>query len=445
MSGGSPGPVLDQSRPDRSQAPRLALTSRTPVYAMLAANAISLSGNVLANVAIPWYVLETTGSGTRTGIVAAASLVPMMVAAVLGGGLVDRHDRRRLSIAADVLSGLSVALIPLLAMTVGLPFWTLLVLVGAGSLFDVPGGTARLVLFPENAERAGIPLERANAWYQAVSRAAQLAGPPLAGITIALVGAGNALWLNAASFAFSAALFSVAVPASDAVKTSDTTVRGADPPTGSYLRELREGLAILLGDRLLTLLTWTISVTNLLDAALASVVVPIFVRRTYGEGASAELGLVFGAFGAGSLLGSLAFGMVGPRLPRRATYLVAFNGVALLTCAFAVLPPLGALLAIRFAAGLLAAPINPLLMTTFQDRIAPEARGRVYGLLTAGVLAGSPVGVLVAGTAVDGLGLRPVLAAIGIAYVTCTLVMALHPASAGLRRPDLSRAPAPAA
>ncbi|MBA2753540.1 MAG: MFS transporter, partial [Chloroflexia bacterium] len=360
------------------------------------------------------------------------------------GGLVDRLDRRRLSIAADLLSGVSVALIPLLALTVGLPFWALLVLVGTGSLFDVPGITARQVLFPDTAERAGIPLERANAWYQAVSRAAQLAGPPLAGLAIALVGAGNALWLNAASFVVSAALFAVGVPATGGAPRP--TVSGPAPASksGSYLAEMREGVTILLRDRLMTLLTWTISVTNLLDAALATVVVPVFVRRVYGEGASTELGLVFGAFGAGSLLGSLLFASVGPRLPRRATYLVAFNGVALLTCAFALFPPLGALLAIRFAAGVLAGPINPLLMTTFQERIPPAARGRVYGLLTAGVLAGSPVGVLVAGTAVDGLGLRPVLIVIGALYVACTAIMAIHPASAGLRRPDLPGVPVPA-
>lgn len=403
--------------------------SRLPVYAMLAANAVSLSGNVLTNVAIPWYVLETTGSAARTGVAGAASLLPMIVAAVVGGGLVDRLDRRRLSIAADLFSGASVALIPLLALAVGLPFWALLVLVGTGSLFDVPGTTARQVLFPEMAERAGIPLERANAWYQSVSRAAQLAGAPLAGLAIALVGAGNALWLNAASFVVSAVLFVLAVPATGARTATVATT------AGSYLAEMREGIAILLRDRLLTLLTWTISATNLLDAALATVVVPVFVRRVYGEGASTELGLVFGAFGAGSLLGSLVFASVGPRLPRRATYLVAFNGVALLTCAFALFPPLGALLAIRFAAGVLAGPINPLLMTTFQERIPPEARGRVYGLLSAGVLAGSPVGVLFAGTAVDGLGLRPVLIVIGALYVACTAIMAIHPASAGLRRP----------
>ncbi|MDQ3514511.1 MAG: MFS transporter [Chloroflexota bacterium] len=403
---------------------------------MLAANAVSLSGNVVANVAIPWYVLETTGSAARTGVVGAAALLPMVVAAVFGGGLVDRLDRRRLSIAADLLSGVSVALIPLLALTVGLPFWALLVLVGTGSLFDVPGITARQVLFPDTAERAGIPLERANAWYQAVSRAAQLAGPPLAGLAIALVGAGNALWLNAASFVVSAALFAVGVPATGGDRTATVAASA-----GSYLAEMREGVTILLRDRLMTLLTWTISVTNLLDAALATVVVPVFVRRVYGEGASTELGLVFGAFGAGSLLGSLLFASVGPRLPRRATYLVAFNGVALLTCAFALFPPLGALLAIRFAAGVLAGPINPLLMTTFQERIPPAARGRVYGLLTAGVLAGSPVGVLVAGTAVDGLGLRPVLFIIGALYVACTAIMAIHPASAGLRRPDLPGVP----
>jgi len=213
---------------------------------------------------------------------------------------------------ADLLSGLTTALIPLLALTVGLPFWALLALVAAGSLCDVPGATARQVLYPDLAERAGIPPERANAWYQAVSRAAQLVGPPLAGLSIALVGTANVLWLNAASFAVSATLFAAAVPA--------VTRPAPTSAPGSYLADRRDGARFLFRDRLLRLLTWTISLTNLLDAALAAVVVPVFVRRTFGEGASTGLGLIFGVFSAGSPLGSVAFAAVGYRLPRRATY-----------------------------------------------------------------------------------------------------------------------------
>ena len=75
---------------------------RGPLFALLAANAVSMSGNVAALVAIPWFVLQTTGSPARTGIVAAAGLVPIVLSGFIGGALVDRLGYRKASIVADL-------------------------------------------------------------------------------------------------------------------------------------------------------------------------------------------------------------------------------------------------------------------------------------------------------------------------------------------------------
>ena len=394
---------------------------RLPVYALLAANTVSLTGNVLANLAIPWFVLETTGSAARTGIVAAAGLVPTVVAALLGGGLVDRLSRKWLSVAADILSGLSVAMVPLLYQTVGLAFWQLLIFVFAGALLDAPGTTARTALFPDLVHRSGMPLERANAIYQTIQRLSQLLGPPLAGLLIAVVGTSNVLWFDAASFALSAALIAVAIPAD--------SMRARAERGGSYVAELAEGLRFLLRDRLLRLLAWSISLTNLLDAGMAAVIVPVFVRRTYGEDASTELGLVFGAFGAGAVAGSVVFAAFGHRLPRRATYLVSFIVLSLSLWIYPVSPPLAVLLAGRVVAGAAASPINPILMTLFQERVPGPLRGRVFGGLSAGVLAGSPLGVLAAGMSVERIGLTTTLIAIAVLYLVVTVATAFNPAT----------------
>src|SRR5215216_4709660 len=113
---------------------------RTPVFALMAAEAISQTGNSITNLAIPWFVLATTGSAAKTGITAFASLFPTVLASLLGGALVDRIGNKRLSIIADLMSGVTVALVPALYLTVGLSFWQLLVLVFFGALLDAPGG-----------------------------------------------------------------------------------------------------------------------------------------------------------------------------------------------------------------------------------------------------------------------------------------------------------------
>src|SRR5580765_3386575 len=122
--------------------------SRLPILSLFAANAVSLSGNMAALVAIPWFVLQTTGSASKTGITAFAGLLPVILSGFFGGALVDRLGYRRMSIIGDLASAISVAAIPILHSTIGLEFWQLVVLVFLGGLLDAPGGTARTSLLP---------------------------------------------------------------------------------------------------------------------------------------------------------------------------------------------------------------------------------------------------------------------------------------------------------
>ena len=122
---------------------------RGPVLAFLIANAISQVGSKLTLVALPWFVLQTSGSASRTGITAFFFTVPLVVAAFFGGGIVERLGFKRASIVSDLGSGIAVALIPLLYAASALPFGLLLALVFLRSLVGTPGGTARQSLLPD--------------------------------------------------------------------------------------------------------------------------------------------------------------------------------------------------------------------------------------------------------------------------------------------------------
>ena len=88
--------------------------NKVPFLSLLTANAISLIGNVLSAVAIPWFVLQTTGSAVQTGITGFFTVLPVVLAGFFGGTLVDRLGYKRTSILADLASGVMVALIPIL-------------------------------------------------------------------------------------------------------------------------------------------------------------------------------------------------------------------------------------------------------------------------------------------------------------------------------------------
>src|SRR5260370_5558877 len=188
-------------RSNRTELDRRTLmpARRMPLLALFTANAISLTGSALTLIAVPWFVLQTTGSPAKTGITAFCEFTATVLAAFFGGALVDRIGHRRASIAADLSSGGAIALIPALYYTIGLAFWQLLALVFCAAFFNAPGTTARSALVPDLAGLAGLRLERANSVVQSVQRGAMMLGAPLPGALIALLGPRRLLWIHSAT------------------------------------------------------------------------------------------------------------------------------------------------------------------------------------------------------------------------------------------------------
>lgn len=384
--------------------------ARLPLVALLAANAVSMIGNVFALIAIPWYVLETTGSASRAGLTGFAAALPIILAGVFGGAMVDRVGFRRMSVLSDIISSLAVAAIPLMAVTVGLAFWQLLVLVFIGGLLDTPGTTARMALLPDLATRGGVQLERVNAIEQLIQRGAFLIGAPLAGIVIAALGAHAALWLNAASFIVSAVMIVALVPPARAVAE-----RGH--PAAGLREDLVAGLAFIRRDALMTCLVVQVSVMNFVDA-MVGLIIPVYAIEVFGS--AADLGLMLAASGAGAVVTTLMFAAVGHRLPRRTVYITSFVLAGLPLFALALTPMLAVVLAALVVRGFGAGPLNPILMTISQERVPADLRGRVFGVTTSIAWLAIPVGRLFAGYLVEWAGLIPTIGAIAIVYVVIT-------------------------
>lgn len=401
--------------------------------ALLAAHAISQTGNVITAFAIAFYVLGLGGSGVEVGIAAFFATAPVVVGGALGGVVVDRVGHRRAAIVADLVSGATVLAMPVLALTVGLPFWALLILVFAGGLLDTPGQTARRVMLPGLTVRAGVRIEQSVGLLDGSERFAKLIGASIAGLLVALLGPIAALFVNAATFAVSALLtwvFVAAVPA--AVRLSGDSV---DSPRSSYWADLAEGFRFVIHDPLMRLVVGLVLVTNLLDAARGSTLMPLYANDRLGG--AAALGLLVAVMGGCALVGNVAFGFVAHRVPRRVTLAVCFalaGGPS--SAAFAVGAPLPVLVAMTALSGLAAGAINPILGSVELERVPEHMRGRVFGLINAGAWAGVPFGALLGGIAADTIGLS---LAFGIVAVVYTLVT-LSPLSGGAWR-EMERRP----
>jgi MFS family permease len=390
---------------------------RRPLVGWLTAEAISIAGTRVSMVALPFLVLTSTGSPVRAGLVAVAELVPLVVLKVLGGPLIDRYGARRVAVTCDLGSLVVVGSVPLLHEAGVLPFGLLLALVAVAGALRGPGDAAKYALIPTLAALGDAPLERVTGLHSTVERGASMLGAVLAGGLVAAIGAADALVVDALSFGVSALVLLWALPRR---VVSQTDTERDDAP---YLRQLREGWHALRGDRLLVWITVMVAMTNMLDLAWTSVLVPVWgVERD----SATAVGLLFGCFSAGAAVGSLLAATCASRLPRYATYLVCFAVTGLPR--FALLAsdaPLWGLLAGAVATGFAAGFINPILGAVMCERVPEHLLGRVSSISVAAGYALMPLGGLLGGALVATLGLRGALLASGAAYLVVTLLPAV--------------------
>lgn len=406
---------------DASQAQRqMTRPHRLPLYAFFIGSAISYSGDMLTLLAIPWFVLLTTGSVTRTGITAFFSTLPAVFSAFFGSAIIDRLGYKRTSVIGDIASGCAVMLIPLLYSTIGLAFWQLLALVFLGGLLKSPGVTARSSMVPDLAGAAGMRLERANALWDGVNRVSGLIGAPLAGFLIALIGTGNLLWLDAASFGISALLIGWAVPPTPPVLNKE------DERARRSLSALLDGVRFIGAQPIILTIVVTAMITNLLDGAFFSVLEPAYIRQVYHS--AVPLGLLVAAMGGASFAGTLIFGMIGHRFPRRWTFGLGYTLGGSFRFWMLLLPVLPIIIAWNVVAGLCIAPINPLADTVMQERIPAAMRAKVFGSMSAGVLAGIPLGTFSGGYVAAWIGLRTTILLMGAIYLVTTGALLVNPA-----------------
>ncbi|MCZ7437196.1 MFS transporter [Micromonospora sp. WMMC241] len=384
------------------------MNPRRELYTLVGADLLSNLGTRISVVAIPWLVLETTGSPTRMGLVAAAETLPYMLSSALATPWADRFGVRRTSVFVDAASAAAMAVV---ALAPWLGFGTLLVLVAiAGGLRGI-GDRVKHVLFKPAAERAGVPLIRLTSAYDGLARGMTLFGAVLGGLLIDWVGLTRAIWIDAATFAVCALLIGVLV---------HPPALAQPAPRERYLRALRGGFAYLRTDRTLLVMLVVVSASNMFANASVAVWIPLWVKEVLGD--PAGFGLLLGVFSAGALLGNLLFTLVGTRLPGRATFALglALSGAPRLL-ALALSDDLVVVLVVTFLSGIGIAAVNPLLGAALYQRVPESLQTRVLGISGSVAFLGLPVGALLGGWSVALLGLTPALLVMSVACLVLTV------------------------
>lgn len=398
------------------------MTSYRPFVVLEAATVLSGTAAGITMVAFPWLVLQTTGDATAAAMIAAVTAVPLLLSMLVTGSAVDMLGRRRVAVASDLFSMCAVALVPILALTLGLDYGLLLVVAALSSVFDPAGFTARQSMLPEAAAAARLDLERANGIHESAYGFAFLLGPGIGGILIASVGATTTFWATSIAFGLSALLMGL------------TRMPGGGRPAAhareqGLVRSTREGLSFLWNDKVLRTVAFLWMAMVAIWLPIEGVVLPVHFSAEHNP---TELGLIITAMSAGGVIGSLLYAAVGRRVSRRTAFVVALIGCAVPVVAMATFPAYGLMLGLGFVSGLFFGAVNPISNLAMQVRTPAPMRGRVIGVMGSAAYAAGPIGYLVAGPMIDRYGAGPVFLGLALLLLVLSVGAAFLPSLHGL-------------
>lgn len=384
---------------------------------------VSTLGDAMTLVALVWMMLERTGSAIDVGWLTFAYAAPVVVGGLAAGVLLDRYDPRTVMAVDSLGRGLLMASVPVLELMGGVPTWWLFVVAAAYGLLKMVPLAGVPALIPSLLDDDD--LTTANALESISYGVGGIVGPALAGILIAIVGAPAVIGIDAASyFVFVGCLLLMRRGS----RSQPATQGSPSQPAGFGLRA---AAGVILGSPAIVATTLMFMAANV-GEGIFGVLMPIYTLQALGAGAP-EYGAILAVFSVGILGGSLVVGAIATprRLGQSIAVAQAVAGIVLL--GFLAQPTLLPAIALAGVFGIAGSPLT-IWAQTLRMRIIPaELRGRVFAILRTLMQSTAPVGGLVAGLLVAGVGID--------AAVIAAAVVTTAPALLGLVLPALGPEP----
>ena len=383
---------------------------RRSLIALIAAEVISSLGSLMSVVALPWFVLETTGSPGRMSIVLAAEAAPLALLALVSGRVATRLGARGTLLACDLLWAPATAAIPLLHYAGALSFGVLLALAFVTGIPWAAHYGAQSAIVPELLGEQTASVGKANAIFQTASRLTYFVGPALGGALLAVAGAPAVLLIDAATFVVSFALVIALVP--------PAAVPVAEAGTAS----LGRGLALLRDDPVLRPVTEAQFLSQAAFMAM-NAAVPVLAFTAYDRDA-ALAGAMLGVWGGGAMAGGVvAFRLVDRHEPVRLAALAWALQAAPLWVLVASPPPavaIGALALSGLGNGVRVPPMTGVIATRIPAPVRAGTMTVAYSL----VLASGFLALLAAGPLLERIGPEPVFAGVACAQTVAAVLVA---------------------
>ena len=351
--------------------------------------AISLVGSGLTSFALGVWVFQRTGSATEFALIGLAAVLPRVILSPLAGAIVDRWDRRRVMIVADLGAGLTTLLVMLLLATARLELWHIYALTLASAAFGTLQWPAFMavttLLIPQK------DLGRANGMVQVGQAASEVLSPALAGVLMAPIGLEGVILIDVATFVFAVGTLLLVRLPQPAASAKDTADRGA------LWQDLTFGWRTIFARPGLRGLLLFFAAVSFLWGMVGALIVPLILSWTSSD----MLGAVISIAGVGMLVGSLVMSVWGgPR--RRINGILAFeflSGVCFIL--IGLRPSFWPVAAGAFGAHVTIAIVFGSNQAIWQSKVAPDIQGRVFAAQQMVTRAASPLAYLLAGPLAD--------------------------------------------
>ena len=399
---------------ERSGALRSALRHRDFRY-LVAAQAISATGDWLYSVALIVYVLDQTGSSTWVAVTSIIRFLPYMLFGTLGGVIADHYDRKRIMIAADIGRGIVQLGLTAVALAEG---HALLAIVLAAMSTTFSAAYLPCINASTPALVGEDDLTAANAINATVENVALALGPAVGGILLLLGSPATAFAVNAATFFVSAAL---TVPIRTKLSTAAQREEAAEEAPPPFSERVREGFRAIASSHEVTLLV-VLSVALTLFYGQEIVLYALASEQRLGMG-SDGVGFLFAAMGVGGILVAGLVGRLSDASKQGGILAIAAIVSAIPMMVLAVVhQPWVALVLLTIEGGAVIVA-DVLYMTMLQRLLPTEVLGRVMGIMDSLLVAGLLVGSLLAPLVVSLAGLEAALVLGGVLLIVPALMV----------------------
>jgi MFS family permease len=390
---------------------------------------ISLLGDTFYLIALPWLVLQLTGSALALGTIMALASIPRAVFMLVGGVFVDRYSPRSVMIWSNVARFVLVALLSALVLTNNTQIWMLYILALAFGLADAFYFPAQTAIVPQVLPQD--QLQSGNTFVQGTAQLSLFLGPVLAGGLIALLGQGAAAngvpVMRGIGIAFGLDTLSFVASLLTLIMMRIPGVTKQAGEQQNVIESIKEGFAYVWSRMVLRVLFLLIVATNFLVMGPLTVGIPVLANRGLAEGAAA-FGIIMSAFGGGSLLGIILSGILPQPKPKHFGTVVLLV-VASLGVGIALMPLFGStavIAGICLVIGAAAGYQRTLLFTWLQKRIPQELMGRVMSLLFFCAIGLAPVSNALAGALLE-IDLNGLFIGSGVLMTAVTLLSIMLP------------------